>query len=103
VRRSLAGAGAGAGGRRGTVDLPPEDDRLWHALRAKRLDLARTEGLPPYVIFHDSTLLEMVRQRPRTPGDLARVPGVGGRKLERYGEAFLGVILAEGTGGVSRG
>ena len=103
VRRSLAGAGAGAGGRRGTVDLPPEDDRLWHALRAKRLDLARTEGLPPYVIFHDSTLLEMVRQRPRTPGDLARVPGVGGRKLERYGEAFLGVILAEGTGDVSRG
>ncbi|MFN8927956.1 MAG: RQC domain-containing protein, partial [Rhodospirillales bacterium] len=105
VRRSLAGAGAGAGagGRRGTVDRPPEDDRLWHALRAKRLDLARTEGLPPYVIVHDSTLLEMVRQRPRTPGALARVPGVGGRKLERYGEAFLGVILAEGTGGVSRG
>jgi len=79
--------------RRGTVDLAPADDRLWHALRATRLELAKAEGLPPYVIFHDSTLLEMVRARPRSLPELARIPGVGARKLERYGYAFLNVLL----------
>jgi ATP-dependent DNA helicase RecQ len=95
---------AAGGGRRGTVELPAGDDRLWQALRAKRLELARGEGLPPYVIFHDSTLLEMVRQRPRTAAELSRVPGVGGRKLERYGDAFLTLIRDDAAeGGLTRG
>jgi ATP-dependent DNA helicase RecQ len=68
------------------------DDPLWLALKAKRLALAREQGVPPYVIFHDSTLLEILSQRPATLDDLARVSGVGQAKLARYGESFLGVL-----------
>ncbi len=70
----------------------PADDALWQALRARRLELARAQGVPPYVIFHDATLLEMVRQRPRDLAALGVIPGVGRSKLERYGETFLAVI-----------
>ena len=70
------------------------DAALWEALRAKRLSLAREQGVPPYVIFHDTTLLAMVRERPRDRVALAEIPGVGRSKLERYGEIFLGVIAA---------
>lgn len=51
--------------------------------------------MPPYVIFPDSTLLEMLRSRPTTMAEMARVSGVGARKLERYGEAFLEVLGGE--------
>ncbi|KAF0280632.1 DNA helicase RecQ [Spiribacter aquaticus] len=61
----------------------------WAALRAQRRRLAETEGVPPYVIFHDATLLAMVEQHPRSLEEFAALPGVGARKLERYGEAFL--------------
>ncbi len=70
----------------------PEDLELWEALRARRLHLANKAGLPPYVIFHDTTLLEMVRDRPQTLEQLAVLTGVGLVKLERYGNAFLEVI-----------
>jgi ATP-dependent DNA helicase RecQ len=92
TRKALGGGGGGS--KRGTVELAGDDDRLWHALKALRLDLARSEGLPPYVIFHDATLLEMVRARPTTPAAMSRIPGVGARKLERYGDAFLAAIAA---------
>jgi ATP-dependent DNA helicase RecQ len=72
--------------------LAGEETILWEALRAKRLALAREQGVPPYVIFHDTTLLAMVRQRPRDRGALAEIPGVGRSKLERYGDIFLAVI-----------
>ncbi len=72
----------------------PGDEALWQALRARRLELARDQGVPPYVIFHDATLLEMVRRRPRDLGALSLIPGVGRSKLERYGETFLGLIVA---------
>ena len=77
--------------------LPPPDpatwdEELWEALRARRTDLAKTQKVPPYVIFHDSTLREMVEQRPRTLEDFERLSGVGETKLDRYGEEFLGVI-----------
>ncbi len=74
----------------------PADDALWQALRTRRLELAREQGVPPYVIFHDATLLEMVRQRPRDLAALGLIPGVGRSKLERYGETFLAVIAAAG-------
>jgi ATP-dependent DNA helicase RecQ len=74
------------------AQLGPEDDRLWHALKACRLELARAQGVPPYVIFHDATLLEMVREKPLEEHRLSALPGVGVRKLERYGDAFLDVI-----------
>ena len=48
--------------------------------------------MPPYVIFPDATLLEMLRSQPRSLSDMAQVSGVGARKLERYGQAFLDVL-----------
>ena len=68
------------------------DDPLWLALKAKRLALAREQGVPPYVIFHDSTLLEILNQRPATRDQMAQVSGVGQAKLARYGDEFLGVL-----------
>jgi ATP-dependent DNA helicase RecQ len=68
------------------------DQRLWEALRARRLELAREKGVPPYVVFHDATLAEMVARRPRTLEELAHISGVGERKLAAYGGEFIGVI-----------
>ena len=68
------------------------DPRLWEALRECRLVLAKEQGVPPYVIFHDSTLAAMCSSQPRDLVQLAHLPGVGERKLERYGEAFLAVL-----------
>jgi ATP-dependent DNA helicase RecQ len=65
---------------------------VWERLRALRLELAREQGVPPYIIFHDATLLDMLRQRPRDLEAMARIPGVGRSKLERYGTQFLGVF-----------
>ncbi|HKX08666.1 MAG TPA: DNA helicase RecQ [Stellaceae bacterium] len=83
--------------KRVTVGAPVEplsnaDSALFEALRAKRLALAREQGVPPYVIFHDTTLLAMARQRPRDHAALGEILGVGRSKLERYGAVFLGVI-----------
>ena len=74
--------------------LSETDDTLWHKLRACRLELANAQGVPPYVIFHDTTLLEMVRQKPTDRLGLSKISGVGATKMDRYGEAFLAVIRA---------
>lgn len=73
-------------------DFDPEDQALWEALRACRRRLADAQGVPPYVIFHDSTLADMVHLAPVTQRELAEVSGVGVAKLERYGDEFLAVI-----------
>ena len=57
-----------------------------------RLEFARAENLPPYVIFHDKTLLEMVYTKPKTLEDMAEISGVGEHKLQKYGIAFLKVL-----------
>ncbi len=77
---------------RATATANRADDPLFEALRTCRRDLAREANVPPYVIFHDSTLRELAQQRPRTDADLAHVSGVGTRKREIYGPAFLAVI-----------
>ncbi len=69
-----------------------EEREQWEALRALRRKLAEEHGVPPYVIFPDSTLLEMLRSQPTSLSQMAAVSGVGARKLERYGEAFLEVL-----------
>jgi ATP-dependent DNA helicase RecQ len=74
----------------------PEGDPLFDALRACRRDLAKQAGVPPYVVFHDSTLREMATVRPESLSALARVPGVGQAKLDRYGEAFVEVVRSFG-------
>jgi ATP-dependent DNA helicase RecQ len=75
---------------RTSADFP--HDPLFEALRARRRDLAKEAGVPPYVIFHDSTLREMAELKPETLHALSRVTGVGQAKLERYGEAFVEVV-----------
>lgn len=75
-----------------TVDLPAEDAALFQALRERRMEIARTQNLPPYVIFHDKTLIELAGARPTSRSEMAEVPGVGEAKLVRYGPAFLEVI-----------
>nr|WP_225908564.1 DNA helicase RecQ [Pseudomonas lactucae] len=69
-----------------------EEREQWEALRTLRRKLAQEHSVPPYVIFPDSTLLEMLREQPTTMAEMARVSGVGARKLERYGQAFLEVL-----------
>ena len=76
------------------ADFHPADDPLFEALRARRRELAAEASVPPYVIFHDSTLREMAASRPGTLDALGRVSGVGSAKLERYGAAFVDVIRA---------
>lgn len=70
----------------------PIGDPLFDALRAIRRELAAEAGVPPYVIFHDSVLRDMAGFKPSTRAALAELPGVGQRKLEAWGDAFLAVI-----------
>lgn len=72
-----------------------EDAPLLSALKAKRRALAEAAKVPAYVIFNDRTLIEMAETRPATLDDMARVGGVGAKKLDRYGDAFLEVINGE--------
>jgi ATP-dependent DNA helicase RecQ len=78
--------------RDGATDFP--HDPLFEALRARRRELAAEASVPPYVIFHDSTLREMAAAKPDSLQALSRVSGVGAAKLERYGDAFVEVIRA---------
>lgn len=68
------------------------DRELFEALRRKRMELARAQNVPPYVIFHDKTLLELAASRPASRAEMANVPGIGEAKLDRYGPTFLAVI-----------
>jgi ATP-dependent DNA helicase RecQ len=70
----------------------PIDADLFDVLRRVRLDLARERGVPPYVIFHDTTLRDMVQRRPKTIADLREVYGVGAKKAADFGDAFLDAI-----------
>ena len=81
ARTSTAPASVGAG-----------DEKLFQALKSLRLALSREQGVPPYVIFHDSTLRDMATRRPGDLAAMGQVSGVGAAKLKRYGETFLEVI-----------
>ncbi len=70
---------------------------MWEALRSLRRKLAEEHSVPPYVIFPDATLLEMLRSQPSSLSEMAEVSGVGARKLERYGQAFLEVLNGSGA------
>ncbi|RAL96026.1 DNA helicase RecQ [Agrobacterium sp. MS2] len=73
--------------------LPEADRGLFEVLRAKRMEIARAQNVPPYVIFHDKTLIELAAAKPVSVKDMAQIPGVGDTKLERYGPAFLEAIM----------
>lgn len=72
--------------------LSAPDEALFQRLRALRAELARDQGVPPYVIFHDATLRQMAELRPRSLPELAGIGGVGASKLERYGERFVDAV-----------
>ncbi|TVQ68927.1 MAG: DNA helicase RecQ [Oceanospirillales bacterium] len=72
--------------------LDPAEERLWEDLRALRKRLAQEQDVPPYIIFHDATLMEMVIYRPQTEQQMRSLSGVGERKFDLYGEAFLDLI-----------
>jgi len=92
--------------RTDTVKSPPrrvavktlvsdEDAPLLSALKAKRRALAEAQSVPAYIIFNDRTLIEMAETRPTNLDQMAQISGVGAKKLERYGAAFLEVIAGE--------
>lgn len=79
--------------RQTKTTLPAEIDvGMWEALRECRREQAEEQGVPPYVIFHDSTLIEMCATLPQTLDEFAKLSGVGERKLLKYGDAFLVAI-----------
>jgi ATP-dependent DNA helicase RecQ len=90
---SGSGSGAGSGRATGPGGLPENvDASLLAALKAWRLQQARDQAVPPYVVFHDRTLLEIAARLPADLDALSQVSGVGAAKLERYGQAVLQVL-----------
>ena len=96
LRQDVAAKRVTKTARKPSYQVPPDDEPLWDALRELRTRLSRKASVPPYVIFHDATLREMVRLRPSSPSELLALQGVGEKKLERYGEAFLEVLRDHG-------
>ncbi|CAB3703747.1 DNA helicase RecQ [Trinickia soli] len=78
-----------------TAGMGPRERARWDRLRAWRTDTAKSDGVPAYVIFHDATLAEIARSAPDTIDDLRHIPGIGARKLERFGDELLEVVGAD--------
>jgi len=101
--RAFRAAHARAGRRQpptaATAALSDTERALFEALRRMRLDIARERHVPPYVIFHDSTLQHLARLKPRSFEALLAVPGVGEKKAESFGEPVLATIRAIETAG----
>lgn len=108
-RRRRGGAGASATGSGGvlagdkrtrtkrlvaTEELDDAGVRLFEALRRHRLELARKEQIPPYVVASDRALRDIAALRPRTPADLERAHGIGPAKAAKYGAGFLEIVAA---------
>ncbi|MCR6650519.1 MAG: DNA helicase RecQ [Cellvibrionaceae bacterium] len=83
-----------SGSRSGIGNLNGPEKALWERLRELRKKFAQDQGVPPYVIFHDATLLELVRHQPETEHAMGAISGIGQGKLDRYGKPFLAVITA---------
>ncbi len=81
-------------GRRADASWAGVDQALFEALRTLRIELARARGVPPYVIFHDATLRELARLKPRSDMELYGITGIGERKAQAFGAAVLAVIAA---------
>jgi len=84
--------------RRGpaVADLPAAPSELVARLKAWRLEQAREQGVPAFVILHDRTLTEIARQQPMDETQLSQIGGIGARKLERYGAGLLAVLRETG-------
>ena len=92
LRRDLSMPAPPRKARSHRTALAEADREFWEALRGCRQQLATEHKVPPYVIFHDATLMQIVDRRPRDEHELLGISGVGQAKLQRYGDAFLSVI-----------
>jgi ATP-dependent DNA helicase RecQ len=97
IQKPGQGSGQGSGKPRGTsrgrkFADEVEDKEAWEALRACRKALADEKSVPPYVIFHDATLFEILEKQPASLSDMADITGVGAAKLEKYGDQFLAAL-----------
>ncbi len=90
--RKAARAAAKATKAATLVNGSPGDVDLFEALRRRRLELAKAQGLAAYVVFADKTLIDMARRKPKNAAEMGEVHGVGEAKLKQYGEVFLDVI-----------
>jgi ATP-dependent DNA helicase RecQ len=93
LRRDKKVTAAASPTKRSQSNIDEQDMPLWHDLRACRKRLADEHQVPPYVVFHDATLIEMVQKRPTTKSAMLTITGVGDSKLERFGKDFIDVIL----------
>ena len=93
--RPARASGGGRGPRPALAD--PADEALFQKLKALRLELARAQGVPPYVIFHDTTLMAIAELKPSSMKALGLISGIGEVKLQHYGAQFLAAV-AEGRG-----
>ena len=80
--------------RSGRTPTAAADPDLFERLRRWRTEVARRDGVPPYVVFHDRALAELAARRPVDLEQMATVPGVGPAKLARYGDQLLGILGA---------
>jgi ATP-dependent DNA helicase RecQ len=78
-----------------TIGMGPRERARWDRLRAWRTETAKSDGVPAYVIFHDATLAEIARNGPDSIEDLRGIPGMGARKLDRFGDELLEVVAAD--------
>lgn len=93
LRRDKQITASASPAKRVQSNIDEQDMPLWHDLRACRKRLADEHQVPPYVVFHDATLIEMVQKRPTTKQAMLTITGVGDSKLERFGKDFIDVIL----------
>ena len=78
------------------VTLYTQKERdIFKLLKDKRFEIAKEQKVPPYVIFHDKTLVEMINANPQSLTDMSSVSGVGAAKIKRYGQLFLDIIRDE--------
>ncbi len=101
VARKPAGRSAASSAKKPFDRDQIVDQAAWDRLRACRKALADQQGVPPYVIFHDATLFDMLQRRPRTLSEMAEINGVGAAKLEKYGHAFLDALAQLDSGSAS--
>lgn len=81
-----------------TGQLSTAEQELFERLRSRRAEIAKEVAMPPYVIAHDKTLIDMVRKRPHSSEALLSVHGMGPSRVEQYGAKFLSVLLDGGGG-----
>ncbi len=95
-RRGKSPASAASPASAGSAELPPDAEPVFERLRTWRAGVAKEQGMPAYVIFHDATLRQIAASMPTTLTELALVNGVGETKLARYGEQILSVLSGRG-------